>query len=157
MRFTLFNIDKTEPCYLSEGINEFRDRIKNFIDFDIIDLPGIKNTGKFPVKLYIQKESEIIKKAVAKYDFIVLLDEKGTNFDSRGFANWFGKIINQGKKRVAFITGGAYGFSEDLIEMCDYRISLSKLTFTHQMVRLIFVEQLYRACTILKGMSYHND
>lgn len=157
MKITLFNIGKTDTGYLSEGIADYQGRIGHFLNFNIVDLQAPKNAGKLNQNTLKQKESEIIKKAVAKYDLIILLDEKGTNFDSRGFSDWLGKIMNMGKKQIAFVSGGAFGFSEELLKLCDYKISLSKLTFTHQMVRLIFVEQLYRACTILKGMSYHND
>jgi 23S rRNA (pseudouridine1915-N3)-methyltransferase len=157
MKFVLYNVGKPGTGYLIEGMNEYHQRIKHFIDFSITDIPAIRQGSNITAEIFRQKEGEIIKKAIIKSDIIILLDENGTEYDSRGFAEWLGKIMNKGAKHVAFVTGGAYGFSDEIYKIADYQISLSKLTFTHQLVRLVFMEQLYRACTILKGVPYHND
>jgi 23S rRNA (pseudouridine1915-N3)-methyltransferase len=157
MKFQLYNIGKTDTDFLATGINNYLERLKHFIDFSIIDLPVLKQGKNLSAETYKQKEGEIIKKAVIKCDIVVILDENGTEYDSRNFAEWFKKIMNKGVKQVGFVTGGAYGFSDEIYKIADYKISLSKMTFTHQLVRLVFIEQLYRACTILKGLPYHND
>jgi 23S rRNA (pseudouridine1915-N3)-methyltransferase len=157
MKFTLYNIGKTDIRYINEGISDYSKRIGHFIDFTVTDLPEIKNKKNFSPDTIKQKEGELLIKFLAKTDVIILLDENGTEFKSRGFSEWLNKLINQGNKQVSFVTGGAYGFSEDLYKIAHFKISLSKLTFTHQVVRLVFVEQLYRACTIMKGIPYHNE
>jgi 23S rRNA (pseudouridine1915-N3)-methyltransferase len=157
MKFLLYNIGKPDADFLVAGINTYRERIKHFLDFTITDLPEIKNGKNLSAESYKQKEGEIIKKAISKCDIVVLLDENGTEYDSRNFAEWLDKIKNRGVKQVAFVTGGPFGFSDEIYKLASYKISLSKMTFTHQLVRLVFIEQLYRACTILKGIPYHND
>lgn len=157
MKFQLYNIGKPDTDFIVAGINIYAERLKHFIDFSITDLPVVKQGKNLPVESYKQKEGEIIRKAIIKNDIVIILDENGTEYDSRKFPEWFNRIMNKGVKQVAFVTGGAYGFSEDIYKMADYKISLSKMTYTHQLVRLVFLEQLYRACTILKGLPYHND
>ncbi|MBA7529669.1 Ribosomal RNA large subunit methyltransferase H [subsurface metagenome] len=143
--------------YLKQGIEDYCKRVTHFIDFSIVDLPNAKTGHNIPPEIVKKKEGEIITKALSKSDFIVLLDENGSEFTSRKFAGWLNNLMNQGYKQLAFVSGGAYGFSEDIHKLAGYKLSLSKMTWPHQMVRLLFVEQLYRACTILKGMNYHND
>ncbi len=157
MKFTFYNIGKTDRSYLQEGIEDYCHRIEHFIDFSIIDIPGIKSSQNLPDGMIRKKEGEALKKVLQKHDVIVLLDENGNEMNSRQFAGWLNKLQTQSYKHVAFVSGGAYGFSDVILKLAHYKISLSKMTFTHQMVRLIFTEQLYRACTILKGMNYHND
>jgi 23S rRNA (pseudouridine1915-N3)-methyltransferase len=157
MKFLLFNIGKSNSEYLNTGINDYLRRLKHFIDFSITDLPGVRQGKNFTAEVYKQKEAEIIKKAVSKCDIIVILDENGTEYDSLGFAELINKMMNQGSKQVAFVTGGAFGFSEEIYKIAHYKISLSRMTFTHQLVRLVFIEQLYRAFTIIKGLPYHNE
>ena len=157
MKFKLINIGKTDIPYLQEGINEYESRIRHFIDFTVTDVPGIRATAKMSPELIKKNEGIELKKALIKQDFIVLLDERGIVMSSRKFAEWLNKIQSQSFKQVAFVSGGAYGFSEEIYSLAQQKIALSIMTFSHQMVRLIFTEQLYRACTILKGMKYHND
>jgi 23S rRNA (pseudouridine1915-N3)-methyltransferase len=157
MKFTLYNIGKTDSKYIKEGIGDYLKRIGHFIDFAFVDLPDIKQKKNLSPENIKQKEGEMLLKYLTKTDIIVLLDEEGTEYSSRGFSEWLNKLINQGNKQVSFVTGGAYGFSEEVFRKAHFKISLSKLTFTHQLVRLVFVEQLYRACTIIKGIPYHND
>lgn len=157
MKFTLFNIGKTDKSYLHKGIEDYCGRIKHFIDFNIIDVPGIKSGNKMPPEVIKKKEGELLLKALSKQEIVILLDENGTEMNSRKFAEWLNKLQTHSYKQVAFVSGGAFGFSEEIYNLAQQKISLSKLTLTHQMVRLVFVEQLYRACTILKGIQYHND
>lgn len=157
MKFFLFNIGKTSDETIKTGVEEYCRRIKHFVDFSVVDLHEIKSERSFTTEIYKQKEGEIIKKAITKIDIVIILDENGTEYDSQEFAKWISKILNQGKRQIAFVTGGAYGFSEELYRLADYKVSLSRMTFTHQLVRLVFVEQLYRALTIIKGLPYHND
>lgn len=157
MNFALINIGKTDVSYLLDGIKEYCTRIKHFIDFVIIDIPNIKSGSKMPVEIVKKKEGEALKRVLLKYDIIILLDENGMEMSSRKFAEWVNKLQMHSYTKIAFVSGGAYGFSDDIHKLAKHKISLSRMTYTHQMVRLIFVEQLYRACTILKGMNYHND
>ncbi len=157
MKFTLYNTGKTDVPYLLEGIEEYCNRIRHFVDFTILDIPGIKSGRKMSPEIVKKKEGEILKRVLSKYDIIILLDENGTEMNSRKFAEWLNALQTKSYKQVAFVSGGAYGFSEDIHKLAKYKISLSKMTYTHQMVRLIFVEQLYRAYTLIKGMKYHND
>jgi 23S rRNA (pseudouridine1915-N3)-methyltransferase len=157
MKFTLFNTGKTDTGYIQTGTGEYARRINHFIDFSIVDI-AVKKAGRSESPRQInEREGESVIKAIQPYTLKVLLDEKGKEYTSREFAGWLEKTMNQGSKQVAFITGGAYGFSDELYKTADLKISLSKMTFTHQMARLFFVEQLYRALTLIKGIPYHND
>jgi len=157
MKFTQYNIGKTDSKYIKDGIDDYLKRIGHFIDFTIVDIPDIKQKKNLNPDTIKHKEGESLMRFLTKTDIIVLLDENGTEYTSRGFSEWLNKLINMGNKQVSFVTGGAYGFSEELYKRADFKISLSKLTFTHLLIRLVFVEQLYRACTIIKGIPYHND
>jgi 23S rRNA (pseudouridine1915-N3)-methyltransferase len=157
MKLVQYNIGKTDVPYVKEGIDDYQRRIRHFIDFSIVDLPLIKHNKSFSPELLCQKEGEMICQSASKSNIIILLDEKGKEFTSRSFSEWIEKLTTSGAKQVAFVTGGAYGFSNDVYNLADHKISLSKMTMPHQLVRLFFVEQLYRAFTIIKGIPYHND
>jgi 23S rRNA (pseudouridine1915-N3)-methyltransferase len=157
MKFTLFNMGKTEARYLQMGIDEYSQRIRHFIDFSIIDLPGIKSGKNISPELIRRKEGETILRATSKINSLILLDEKGEEYTSRAFAEYLNTQMNQGAKQVAFVSGGAYGFSDEVRKHASHQLSLSRMTFTHQLARLIFMEQLYRALTLIKGIPYHND
>jgi 23S rRNA (pseudouridine1915-N3)-methyltransferase len=157
MKVTLFNMGKTEARYLQLGIDEYSQRIRHFIDFSIIDLPGIKSGKNVSQELIRRKEGETILHATSRINTIILLDEKGEEYTSRAFAEYLNALMNQGAKQVAFVSGGAYGFSEEVRKHASHQLSLSRMTFTHQLARLIFMEQLYRALTLIKGIPYHND
>jgi len=157
MKLTLLNIGKTDVPYLQTGIADYTKRISHFLDFTVKDLPVKKISRNETPQQLCMREGEIIKKHIAGFDRIVLLDEQGKEFNSRDFAGWIQKLMNQGVRQVAFVTGGAWGFTEDIYRMADHKLSLSKMTLTHQMVRLLFAEQLYRALTLIKGIPYHND
>jgi 23S rRNA (pseudouridine1915-N3)-methyltransferase len=157
MKITLVNIGKIDQSFIREGITDFQKRIGYFVDFSIVDLPEIKQARSLSPDQVKQKEGEQLLKFLSKSDLCILLDERGTELSSRGFSSWLEKNMNQGTKHIIFVTGGAYGFSEDIYKVARQKISLSQMTFTHQMVRLIFTEQLYRALTLIKGIPYHND
>jgi len=156
MKMTLFNIGKTDVDYLRTGIEEYTKRVSHFVHFSIVDIPVIKHSKNTPTEDLMVREGNLISEAVSGSNLIVLLDERGEQLSTAGFSKWIEQKMNQGTKTIAFVTGGAYGFSQKVYDIADFRISLSKMTFTHQMVRLIFVEQLYRALTIIKGIPYHN-
>jgi 23S rRNA (pseudouridine1915-N3)-methyltransferase len=157
MKISLYNIGKTDSVYLQQGIKDYVSRIQHFIDLSVYDLPSIRQSRAMSPEIVKRNEGQKLEKALVKSDMIILLDESGKEYSSRGFAEWLNKTMRSGPKQISFITGGAYGFDDEIIGRSDFRLSLSKMTFTHQMVRLVFLEQLYRAFTILKGMNYHND
>lgn len=157
MKITLLTIGKTEEEFLKKGIEQYVKRLKHYIPFEIHDIAALKKTTGMAPEVVKQKEAELFAKHLEKADCIILLDERGTEFSSKGFSDFLQKRMNTGIREMVFIVGGAWGFSETLHQKTDFKISLSKMTFSHQMVRLFFVEQLYRAFTILKGESYHNE
>jgi 23S rRNA (pseudouridine1915-N3)-methyltransferase len=157
MKFSLYNIGKSNIPYLQQGIRDYSIRINHFIDFSVIDLPAVKHSKSLTPVLLCQKEGELLKPYLMKCNMIILLDEKGKEYTSRDFSEYLNRLMNQGAKQIAFVTGGAYGFSEDVRKMASHTLALSQMTFTHEMVRLVFLEQLYRALTLIKGIPYHND
>jgi 23S rRNA (pseudouridine1915-N3)-methyltransferase len=157
MKVVLYNMGKTDVSYLKDGLDDYYKRIRHFIDFSIVDLPLVKHNKSYSPELLCEKEGEIICQAVAKSNIIILLDEKGKEFTSRAFSEWLDKLMNTGARQVAIVTGGAYGFSPAAYKMAHHTLSLSKMTYPHQLVRLVFAEQLYRALTLIKGLPYHND
>jgi 23S rRNA (pseudouridine1915-N3)-methyltransferase len=156
MEVKLILLGKTNAQYLIDGERKYDNRLKHYLRFKETIIPEIKNAGSLSIEQIKSKEGLLIMKQLDKSDFVVLLDDKGTQFSSEELSLWLQKKMNAGMKSVTFIVGGAYGFSKDIIERSNYQLSLSRMTFSHQMVRLIFKEQLYRACTILKGEPYHH-
>jgi len=157
MKIVLLVFGKTDEAYINEGIAQYQKRLRAFYPFEMEIITEPKGYGKWDMKKKKEEEMKLFEMKISETDEIILLDEKGTELSSEGFAKKLESLMNAGKKRLVFITGGPYGFSEELIKKTRHRISLSKMTFTHQMVRLIFTEQLYRAATILKGLPYHHD
>jgi 23S rRNA (pseudouridine1915-N3)-methyltransferase len=157
MKITLLVIGKTEPSFIIEGVDEYLKRLKHYVSFQIKEIPALKKTAGMPSDLIMQKEAELLMSHVGKADCIVLLDENGKEYSSTGFSGFLQLRMNAGVREMVFLVGGAWGFAPSLHQRADFKISLSKMTFSHQMVRMFFVEQLYRAFTILKGESYHND
>jgi len=157
MKIKLICIGKTTETYLKEGIKIYFERIKHFLPFEILEIQDIKLKNVANISFVKDKEAEAVLKQINQGDIIVLLDENGKDLDSRNFASFIEKNTIQNAKYMVFIIGGAYGFSEKLYEAATHKISLSKMTSTHQMVRLIFVEQLYRGLTIIKNIPYHNQ
>lgn len=150
-------VGKTVDKNFISGINDYIERVKHYIPFDYIVIPDLKNNKNMSFEQQKEKEGEMILKELQPGDCVVLLDENGKEFKSRDFAVWFEKKTHAVGKRLVFVIGGPYGFSESVYGVCNEKISLSKMTFSHQMVRLIFVEQLYRAMNILNGGPYHHD
>lgn len=157
MKIKLIVIGKTDKEYLQEGIDIFQKRIPHYLPFEYQILPDIRNTRKLSEEQQKEKEGELILAQLKPGDELILLDEKGKEFSSVEFARFLEKKMVIGSKTLAFIIGGPYGFSKNIYEAATGKISLSKMTFSHQMVRLIFSEQLYRALSILKGEPYHHE
>ena len=157
MKIKLVVIGKTDDKYIAEGIKKYFSRLKHYIGFEYTELPDIKNSKNLSQEQQKKLEGELLLKNIQPGDFVVLLDEKGKAFSSREFASYIEKKMISGTKRVVFITGGPYGFSDDVYAKADDKISLSKMTFSHQLVRLIFFEQIYRAMTIIRNEPYHHD
>mgnify|MGYP006292794763 FL=1 len=157
MKITLVTIGKTENNYLKEGIDIYLKRLKHYISFSIMEIPAVKKSATHTPGVIKEKEAELLTKHILKADCIVLLDEKGKEMSSSEFSEFLQKKMNTGIRELIFVVGGAWGFHESVKKTAHHKISLSRLTFSHQMVRLFFVEQLYRAFTIIKGEAYHNE
>ncbi|TKC05476.1 23S rRNA (pseudouridine(1915)-N(3))-methyltransferase RlmH [Pedobacter polaris] len=156
MRITLIAVGKTEDKYLIEGIEKYLGRLKHYINFNILIIPDIKNTKNLSEAQQKSKEAEFISKQINPTDIVVLLDEKGKKHSSISFSEYLNKQMIGSVQHLVFIIGGPYGFDETIYKRSNTSISLSDMTFSHQMVRLFFVEQLYRAFTILKNEPYHH-
>lgn len=157
MKVELWMIGKTNFAYLKEGIEIYEKRLTHYLSLDLKIIPDLKNTKNLKADQIKQKEGAQILGKLDKDDFLVLLDENGKEFSSIAFARYMENQFLSSRKRIIFLIGGAYGFSKDIYERSNNKMSLSKMTFSHQMVRLFFLEQLYRAMTILKGEPYHNQ
>ncbi len=156
MRITLIVLGKTTEKYLNEGIDIYLKRINRYCKFNIKALPELKNTKSMPVELQRAKEGDILLEEMAHYQECILLDEHGKHYRSEEFAAIIEKKLIIGKRDLAFIVGGPYGFDPRVVKAAHSQLSLSPMTFSHQLIRLIFVEQLYRAFTIIRGEPYHN-
>ncbi|HMI03775.1 MAG TPA: 23S rRNA (pseudouridine(1915)-N(3))-methyltransferase RlmH [Pedobacter sp.] len=157
MKITLLVVGKTEDRYLIEGIDKYLGRLKHYIGFQITVIPEIKNTKNLSMAQQKSREGELILKHVGNTDTVILLDEKGKKYTSVLFANFLNKQMIGSVQQMIFVIGGPYGFDEPIYKRANGSISLSDMTFSHQMVRLFFVEQLYRAFSILKGEPYHHE
>jgi 23S rRNA (pseudouridine1915-N3)-methyltransferase len=157
MKISLICIGKTDTSYLKTGIAEYAQRISRYLAFEITEIPELKNVSSFSSAQIREKEGDLLLKKWPQGATIVLLDEHGKEGGSTEFASFLQGKMNQGTKHLVFIVGGAYGFSEEVHKKSDHLLSLSKMTFSHQMVRLFFTEQLYRAFTILRNEPYHNE
>lgn len=157
MKITLIAIGKTEDKYLIEGIDKYLNRLKHYINFNLVIIPDIKNTKNLTEAQQKNKEAELILKQLNNSDMTVLLDEKGKKYSSVQFSQYINKQMVGSVQHLVFIIGGPYGFDESIYKRANGSISLSDMTFSHQMVRLFFVEQLYRAFTILKSEPYHHE
>lgn len=157
MKITLLTIGKTEDSYLKEGIEKYLKRLKHYIPFRIIELPELKNTKSLTEDQQKSKEAELINKNISNTDQLILLDERGKELSSVQFSGFLNKKMLGSVQHLVFVVGGPYGFDPSIQNRADDKLSLSKMTFSHQMVRLFFVEQLYRSFTILKGEPYHHE
>jgi 23S rRNA (pseudouridine1915-N3)-methyltransferase len=157
MKVQLWAIGKTNERYLEEGIALYTKRLSHYLKFDWRVLPDIKKAGKLAPAQLKEKEAELVMKQLEQGDFLVLLDERGKLLTSEAFAEFMQHKLQLSHRRVIFLIGGAYGFAPSLYERADGKLSLSKMTFSHQMIRLFMVEQLYRAMSILNNEPYHNS
>ncbi len=157
MKTVLIAVGRTVEQHYITAINDYVQRVKHSIPFDMEIIPELKNTKSLSFEQQKEKEGELILKSLQPGDVVVLLDEGGKEFRSVDFASWIEKKLSTVNKRLIFIIGGPYGFSDKVYQTANEKISLSKMTFSHQMVRIIFVEQLYRALDILKGGPYHHE
>ena len=157
MKILLITVGKTDQQWLIDGISQDVDRLAHFCQFEMQVIPDIRNTRSMEVQVQKVREGEQILKLLQPSDDVYLLDDKGREMTSPDMARWLEKRMAQSTKRLVFIIGGPYGFSADVYDRVPGRLSLSKMTFSHQMVRLIFVEQLYRAFSILNNLPYHHE
>ncbi|MBR2980625.1 MAG: 23S rRNA (pseudouridine(1915)-N(3))-methyltransferase RlmH [Odoribacter sp.] len=157
MKIELLVIGKTDADYLQEGIAEYEKRLTRYIPYEMRVIPDIKNSKNMSESVQKEREGELILAQIQTSDFVVLLDEHGKSYSSVKFARFLEQKMVAGTKKLILVVGGPYGFSEAVYKRANDKISLSEMTFSHQMVRLIFTEQLYRAMTILKGEPYHHE
>ena len=157
MSIKLIVVSKTDVPYLQAGIDEYVGRLKHYCDFELVVIPALKNLGKVSPDEIKEREGQLILKQLEKSDLTVLLDEHGKEYGSVEFSEYLQKQMNAGIRTLTFVVGGAFGFSPAVYAAAQHKISLSRMTFNHQMVRLFFVEQLYRAFTILRHEKYHNE
>ncbi len=157
MKIVLLSIGKTNEKYLIQGISLYQKRLKHYTSFEMIEIPNIKNSQNLSKLEFIKNEGELILKNIQNSDHLVLLDDKGQDYNSIKFAEKLQNWMLSGKKRIVFVVGGAYGFSKEVYQRGNEKLSLSKMTFSHQMVRLFFVEQLYRGYSIIRNEPYHHE
>ena len=157
MKITLLTVGKTNELSFKNAISDYQKRLKFYIPFEIEEIPELKNSKNIPEEVQKQKEGELILKNLTDADDVILLDDKGEEYTSLQFASFLEKKMISGNKRLIFVVGGPYGFSKEIYQRANGKVSLSRMTFSHQMVRLVFTEQLYRAMTILKGEPYHHE
>ena len=157
MKITLLTVGKTDKDWVKQGIDIYASRMKHYFPFSIVEIPELKNASSLSQDQIKTKEGELILKNVKPADDVILLDERGREFSSMEFAKVLQDKISYTGKDIVFVIGGAYGFSDAVRQRSNSKISLSRMTFSHQMVRAIFVEQLYRAFTIMKGEPYHHE
>lgn len=157
MKIKLLLVGKTDDKDIASATEKYLKRLKHYIDFIIEVIPDLKNTKNLSQDEQKSKEGELILAKVENADVLVLLDEKGKEFRSVEFANYLQKKMNAGTRNLIFVVGGPYGFSEQVYSRANEKIALSKMTFSHQMVRLFFTEQVYRAMTILRNEPYHHE
>lgn len=157
MKIKLLTIGKTDNAAIAQLIKTYEARLKHYIQFSIEIIPDLKNTKNFSEEIQKEKEGDLILSKISTTDRMVLLDENGTSFDSIEFSKFLQKQMNSGIKQLVFVIGGPYGFSDKIYKKSQGKISLSKMTFSHQMVRLFAIEQIYRGFTILKNEPYHHQ
>lgn len=157
MRIKLLTVGKTTNFHLVKLQDEYQNRLKFYIPYELETIPELKNTKSLSVSEQLEKEADLILKQLDSTDEVILLDEKGKQYTSVGFSEFISKKMLSSIKRMVFVVGGPYGFSERVYKRANGLVSLSTMTFSHQMIRLIFVEQLYRGMTIIKGEPYHHE
>ncbi len=157
MKIKLLMIGKTTDSKLQTLIEDYSGRLKHYANFEMVVVPELKNTKNLSFELQKEKEGELLLSKVEPNDDVILLDDKGRQFSSMEFADFISKKMLAASRGIVFVVGGPYGFAPSVYERANSKLSLSAMTFSHQMIRLIFAEQLYRAMTILKGEPYHHE
>lgn len=157
MKITLLTVGKTDVKWVKEGLDLYVSRLSHYAPFQVREIPELKNVSALDREQIKVREGELILKSLRPSDEVVLLDEGGRELRSVEFASWLEERFSRGSRDIVFIIGGAYGFSKEVYARADSKLSLSKMTFSHQMVRTIFAEQLYRAFTIMRGEPYHHE
>ena len=157
MKIKLIVVGKTNAKYLLEGEREYENRLKHYTKFEEIIISDVKQSGKLSENELKKKEGQLILGKLESSDHVILLDEKGKSFSSLQFSEFLQQKMNSSLKSLVFVVGGPFGFSDDIYQRANSKLSLSKMTFSHQMVRLIFKEQLYRGFSILRGEKYHHE
>ncbi|MEI7723844.1 MAG: 23S rRNA (pseudouridine(1915)-N(3))-methyltransferase RlmH [Bacteroidota bacterium] len=157
MKIKLLLVGKTEEEYLRTGIREYETRIKRYVPFEIIEIPALKNAANLPLAEQNARECVMLGKQISPGDVLILLDEHGREMSSTEFAAFLNKQFISGNKNMIFTVGGPFGFDASFKKQASFILSLSRMTFSHQMVRLFFTEQLYRGLTIMRGESYHHE
>jgi 23S rRNA (pseudouridine1915-N3)-methyltransferase len=157
LKISIISIGKTNEKYLENGLEIYLGRLKHYTNLEWFELKDVKNSNKLSAEELKKKEGEMILSKIENGDVLILLDENGKNFTSREFSKVIEQQMMISTKHIIFLIGGAFGFSDEIYERANNKISLSKMTFSHQLIRLIFAEQLYRAFTILKGEKYHHN
>ena len=157
MKIKLIVVGKTNAKYLLEGEREYENRLKHYTKFEEIIITDVKQSGKLSENELKKKEGQLILGKLESSDHVILLDEKSKSFSSLQFSEFLQQKMNSSLKSLVFVVGGPFGFSDDIYQRANSKLSLSKMTFSHQMVRLIFKEQLYRGLSILRGEKYHHE
>lgn len=157
MKITLLTVGKTDRDWVRQGLDIYVSRLKHYIPFSIVEIPELKNVSSLTKEQIRTREGELILRNLRPTDDVILLDERGKEYSSVELAKILQDKINYTGRDIVYIIGGAYGFSEAVYRRADSRLSLSRMTFSHQMVRAIFAEQIYRAFTIMKGEPYHHE
>lgn len=157
MNIKLIVVAKTDEKYLQEGIDVYVKRLRHYVNFELVVIPALKDQKNASAEEVKEREAVAILKQLEKVDAVVLLDEHGTEHTSVGFSKYLQKHMNSGLRTLAFVVGGAFGFSAKVYARANDKLAVSQMTFSHQMIRLFFVEQLYRAFTILNHEPYHNE
>lgn len=157
MRITLLTVGKTDVAWVRSGLDLYVSRLRHYVPFDLVEIPELKNVSALSREQIREKEGELVLGRLKGSDFVTLLDEKGRQLRSLEFASDLERKMTRGGRDLVYVVGGAYGFSPGVYDRADALLSLSKMTFSHQMVRTIFAEQLYRAFTIIRGEPYHHE
>jgi len=157
VKILLLTIGNTDKKYMKEGIDDYVKRLSFYLPFEMKVIPDIKNRSSYSTELQKEKEGQLILNQISSGDYLVLLDEHGNEYSSLEFSKWIEKKMIAGTRQLVFVIGGPYGFSNTVYQRSDIKISMSKMTFSHQMARMIFVEQIYRAMTIIKNEPYHHE
>jgi len=157
MKITLLTVGKTDKDWVREGLDIYVSRLKHYIPFSVVEIPELKNVSALTRDQIKTREGELILKNIRPTDDVILLDERGKEYSSTELAKIIQDKLSYGNRDIVYVIGGAYGFSDQVYKRADSKLSLSRMTFSHQMVRAIFAEQIYRAFTIMRGEPYHHE